>query len=93
MSLATDPIAVLGEEHRAHGTTFLRHQEALLERRLAEAASLLEAYEHALLCHIAFEERHVCRTALARAPPGGRAKSTGPSTGASGNFCARTSAG
>ncbi len=59
MSLATDPIAVLEEEHRALGTTFLRHQESLLERRLAEAASLLEAYEHALLCHIAFEERHV----------------------------------
>ena len=54
MSLATDPIAVLEEEHRALGTTFLRHQESLLERRLAEAASLLEAYEHALLCHIAF---------------------------------------
>ncbi len=70
MSLATDPIAALGAEHRTLGETLLRHQEALIERRLAEAASLLEAYERELLRHMAFEERHL----LARCLGGGAAR-------------------
>ncbi|MGH8299759.1 MAG: hemerythrin domain-containing protein [Steroidobacteraceae bacterium] len=58
MSLETsaDPIGLLLEEHLAFGDLFARHQEALLDRRFDEAASLLEAYTERLRAHIAYEE-------------------------------------
>lgn len=59
MNLATsaDPVGLLLEQHLAFGDLFARHQEALLDRRLEDAAQLLEEYGERLAEHIAFEER------------------------------------
>jgi hemerythrin-like domain-containing protein len=45
------------EQHLAFGDLFARHQEALLDRRLEDAARMLEEYGERLRTHIALEER------------------------------------
>jgi len=59
MSLGTsaDPVGLLLEQHLAFGDLFARHQEALLDRRLEDAARLLEEYGERLRAHIALEEQ------------------------------------
>jgi hypothetical protein len=49
----------LQAEHHEFGRLFARHQEALLERRWAQAAGLLAQYTRGLARHIEFEERYV----------------------------------
>lgn len=46
-------------QHFSLGDLFARHQEALVDRRWAEAARLLGEYGQRLLEHIDFEERHL----------------------------------
>ncbi|MGH8170797.1 MAG: hemerythrin domain-containing protein [Steroidobacteraceae bacterium] len=59
MSLGTsvDPAGLLLEQHLAFGDLFAQHQEALLDRRLEDAARLLAEYGERLRAHIALEER------------------------------------
>lgn len=54
-----DAVQLLLGHHVALGDLFARHQEALVGRRWAEAARLLEEYEQSLLRHIDFEEQHL----------------------------------
>ncbi len=59
MDLDVDPVDLLLGHHLALGDLFAQHQEALVDRRWAEAAQLLEQYEQSLLRHIDFEEQHL----------------------------------
>jgi DUF438 domain-containing protein len=54
-----DPIGLLLEQHVAFYDLFARHQVALLDRRLIDAARLLEDYDDQLRQHIAFQESHL----------------------------------
>lgn len=68
-----DPIGLLLQQHLDFGDLFAQHQAALLDRRFADAARLLEEYGERLRAHIAFEERCLlpqCATrGSARWPP------------------------
>lgn len=68
-----DAVDLLSGHHLALGDLFARHQEALLDRRWADAARLLEEYEQGLLRHIDFEERYMLP------PSGGGANARWPS--------------
>ncbi len=59
MDCDTDPVERLLGQHIALGDLFARHQEALVERRWADAARLLEEYEQSLRSHIDLEERQL----------------------------------
>lgn len=59
MDTSADPLDLLLEQHGTLADLFARHQEALLDRRWAEAARLLEDYDRRLRCHIRFEEEHL----------------------------------
>ena len=61
MSTVLDESAVglLLRQHTVLSDLFARHQEALVDRRWAEAVRLLEEYEESLLSHIRFEERNL----------------------------------
>ncbi len=59
MDLECDPIDLLLEQHQALSDLFARHQEALVDRRWAEAGRLLEEYERNLMRHIRLEEHHL----------------------------------
>lgn len=52
-------VDLLRGQHLSLGDLFACHQEALVDRRWAEAARLLEEYGQRLLEHIDFEERHL----------------------------------
>lgn len=57
LGTSADPVGLLLEQHLAFGDLFARHQEALLDRRLEEAARLLDEYGDRLRAHIALEEQ------------------------------------
>jgi hemerythrin HHE cation binding domain-containing protein len=59
MSTTDDTFGLLLEQHVALGDLFASHQEALLDRRWAEATWLLEEYDRRLRRHISVEERHL----------------------------------
>lgn len=59
MDMSADPLDLLLEQHGALADLFARHQEALLDRRWAEAARLLEDYDRRLRCHMRLEEEHL----------------------------------
>lgn len=69
-----DPVDVLLRQHAALDDLFARHQAALLDRRWAEAARILEEYGVRLRSHIELEERHLlprfARIATVRWPAG-----------------------
>lgn len=52
-------VALLLRHHGVLGDLFASHQQALVDRRWAQAARLLEEYEQGLLSQIHFEERHL----------------------------------
>lgn len=59
MNLNENAVPLLVQQHIVLGDLFASHQEALVDRRWAQAARLLDEYEQTLLSHIHFEERHL----------------------------------
>lgn len=70
MDTSLNPVDLLLEQHVAFGDLFARHQEALIDRRWAEAALLLDEYGARLSRHIELEERYL----LPQCPTAGRVR-------------------
>ncbi len=87
MDTGTDLLDLLLAQHGALADLFASHQEALLDRRWAEAARLLKDYDRGLRGHIGLEEEHLLRIASTPTECGGRPTSTAPSTAASSSYC------